>query len=452
MGTESRRPIGKLTSAWPADVQRSWRTVGELLKTAQYEQAAELLHEWQVANKRTSGAVFTNALVAARQICVACSQCRSEADWHRKAYEETNRREAGLREHLHAILDLVSQCEAIETPLNSQGQPSAPTVEMNLPVRGLPEPVDRLSLWQRVRNLLVWGLVARSSGGESPPVAADAWNAASDEKAEIPAAAPAGRKGRRGKPSLGVHCLGTFRVHQDDELIADWPSGRGKAILKYMIAYRSRPISKDILMDIFWRDSSPESARNNLNVAICGLRKALKSQRTDFNHILCENGYYFLNPVMTVWVDFEEFMQRHETAYVLERQEKLAEAMSNYEVAASLYQGDFMEDDLYEDWPVLQRESLKDTYVTVLDRLSRYYMDEKRYMECIQYCEKVLAKDDWREDAHRRLMRCYSRLGQRNMALRQYEICMQVLRRELDVSPEKETVALYERIRAEESV
>jgi len=295
-----------------------------------------------------------------------------------------------------------------------------------------------------MQALLGWGPGPRSPEREAPvPPAA--------EKAEVPSAPPL-REGRRGPPSLAVYCLGPFRVYQDDKLITDWPSGKGKAILKYMVANRGRPIPKDILMDLFWRDADPEAARNNLNVALYGLRQAFRAVRPDFSHILFQDDCYLLNPAMAVWADVEEFIQRCEAGQSLERKEKLAEAMREYEVAEGLYQGDFLEEDLYEDWPMLRREGLKDSYLVILDRLSRYYLEKKRYATCIHLCQKILAKDDCREDAHRRLMRCYSRQGQRNLALRQYHLCVETLAQVLDVSPMQETTVLHNRIRRGEMV
>lgn len=129
----------------------------------------------------------------------------------------------------------------------------------------------------------------------------------------------------------------------------------------------------------------------------------------------------------------------------------MGEAMGEYEVAEGLYQGDFLEEDLYQDWLIPWREGLKDSYLVILERLSRYHLEEKRYATCIHLCRKILAKDDCREDAHRRLMRCYKRQGQRNLALRQYHLCAEALARVLDVPPMEETVALYHQIRRGET-
>jgi DNA-binding SARP family transcriptional activator len=95
---------------------------------------------------------------------------------------------------------------------------------------------------------------------------------------------------------------------------------------------------------------------------------------------------------------------------------------------------------------------VKDNYLVILERLGRYYLEEKRYTTCIHLCQKILAKDDCREDAHRRLMQCYSRQGQPNLALRQYQLCVETLAKALDMSPAPETVTLYRQIRNREAV
>jgi DNA-binding SARP family transcriptional activator/CheY-like chemotaxis protein len=257
---------------------------------------------------------------------------------------------------------------------------------------------------------------------------------------------------KKSDPQIEAFFLGSFRVLVNDQPIESWPSKKGRSILAYILLNHKKKIPKDILMDVFWRDYSPDSARNNLNVSICGLRKALKGVQKNFNHILLEDDYYHLNPMLELWIDFEEFMEHHEAGQSFERKGNLIDAIKEYEAGESLYHSDFLEEDLYEDWPIIQRESLKDSYFDILDRLSQYYFKEKRYVTCIHLCQKILAKDNCREDSHRLLMRCFTRQCQRNLALRQFDLCAQDLKQELDVAPMKETVALYYKIRNEEAV
>lgn len=46
-------------------------------------------------------------------------------------------------------------------------------------------------------------------------------------------------------------------------------------------------------------------------------------------------------------------------------------------------------------------------------------------------------------------MRLHYQAGNRSAALRQFELCKEILQRELNVAPSKSTLALYEEIRSE---
>jgi hypothetical protein len=56
---------------------------------------------------------------------------------------------------------------------------------------------------------------------------------------------------------------------------------------------------------------------------------------------------------------------------------------------------------------------------------------------------RLLALDPVQEAVHRVVMRLYARQGRRGEALRQYQVCVSVLQRELRAEPEAETKPLY---------
>jgi DNA-binding SARP family transcriptional activator len=91
-------------------------------------------------------------------------------------------------------------------------------------------------------------------------------------------------------------------------------------------------------------------------------------------------------------------------------------------------------------------------FLEALDRLSQIYFGRGQYAVCISLCQRILAHDNCREDAHCRLMRCHARQGQQNLALRQYQLCAEALHAELDVEPAPATAELHERIRRHEAV
>ena len=264
-----------------------------------------------------------------------------------------------------------------------------------------------------------------------------------------PASFPLDSVGMDGKkePSLVVYCLGQFQAYQDDQPIEDWPNYKSKLIFKFLITHRERPLAKELLMDVFWPDSPPGAARNNLNVAIHGIRKVLHLTRPNFSHILFKEGQYWLNPKLTIWIDAEEFSKHIKIAQNLKASADPAVILREYQKAETLYQGDFLEEDRYEEWTIIPRESLRLAYLDCLSQLSQVYFQQEQYLAASSLCQRILAYDDCSENAYCLLMRCYARQGQPNLALRLYHACRATLRTELDMPPSPETQSLFERIR-----
>lgn len=274
----------------------------------------------------------------------------------------------------------------------------------------------------------------------------------SEPEREEAAAAPIEQKGREKpvSPSLVVYCLGPFRVYQNGLLVEKWRGLKCKHIFKYLVTHREHPTHRDILMDLFWRDAPPEAARRNLYQAIYHLRKTLQSGNPDFDPIASGSQDYSFNPDLEIWVDSEAFVAHYQAGQRLERNGRMHEAVQEYAKADSLYAGEYMAEDRYEDWPLEHRENLKHAYLAMLAELSQYHFAHGQISACIAFCQKILAEDKCREDAHRRLMRCYIQQGQRHLALRQYQLCVEALRQELDVLPMPATIKLYQQIQQDD--
>jgi DNA-binding SARP family transcriptional activator len=251
--------------------------------------------------------------------------------------------------------------------------------------------------------------------------------------------------------SLTAYLLGQFHIEIDGRLIGGLPIGRGLAMFKYLLAHHTRFIPREILMETFWPSASPEAARNSLNVAVHSVRQALRSC-ADAPLIIYRDGAYGLNPSLALWVDIEAFEQHFQHGRRLERDGQSDQAAADYDAAISLYTDDFLADEPYEEWPVQIRERLRMVFLEALDQRSQIALAQGGYSVCASLCQRMLAHDSCREDAHCRLMRCYSRQGQAARALRQYQDCVEILRRELDVEPSLATAELAERLRRREQI
>src|SRR5260370_29120274 len=187
-------------------------------------------------------------------------------------------------------------------------------------------------------------------------------------------------------------------------------------------------------MEVFWPQSRPAAARNNLNVAMHGLRRMLR-QATDVQVILYAGGVYRIHPDMRLWLDVEEFDQRVDLGRRLEATGEPGRATEEYEFAAGLYRGDFLAEDPYEDWAALTRERLRLAHLEALGRLGSLHFAGGKYAACATLCQRIIERDPCREDAHRRLMRCYARQGQPHLAPMQYRACVRALAAELGGGP-----------------
>ncbi len=248
---------------------------------------------------------------------------------------------------------------------------------------------------------------------------------------------------------VAIHLFGNFGMTIGERTVK-LPASRSVSLLKYLVLHHQYT-PREVLMDVFWPDAEPEMARNNLNVAIYNLRRSLRKV-IDVPVIEFEEGTYGFAPNLRLWLDVEEFEKCVKAGRRLEARNQLTAAVEEYELAMSLYLGDFLEQNPYEEWAVLDRERLRIAYLDTLDRLSQIYFNKECYTQCIAACQLILARDRCREDAQCLLMRCYSRQGQHHLALRQYQLCVESLRTELQVNPAPETTQLYNRIRRREQV
>lgn len=254
-------------------------------------------------------------------------------------------------------------------------------------------------------------------------------------------------RGPRETATVEVRMLGSFELRVDGITVAASPGHRGFAVLRYLLSSPRHAAARDEILEQFWPDVAPEVARNRLQVAVSGVRRALR-EVTTASIVEYHHGGYGIAPGVDLVIDVEGFEQALATAHAAERQGRGDDALAAYAAAARTYRGDFAADAPYEQWTLLTRETLRLRYVDALDRMSRLQLDAGRVDECIATAHRILDVDACREDAHRLLMRCYSAQGRPHQSLRQYALCARALYATLEVDPSAETDALRDAILA----
>lgn len=249
---------------------------------------------------------------------------------------------------------------------------------------------------------------------------------------------------------LNVHLLGRFRAYLNGQPIGGWRK-KSEALFKYLVIQRGVPAHRDQICALFWPEAEPQAARNCLNVTMHALRKTLDAAggaAPEGGLIQFADDRYQLNPAVECWCDTDLF-----TRHVAQAEAALAAgdreaAIDACELADALYGGDLLADDRYEEWAISPRERLRSSYLATLGRLGQLYADAGQSARASSAAQKILARDNCHEEAHRLTMRCYAAQGQRGLAMRQYALCRDTLARELGLPPTQETEQLAAQIRS----
>lgn len=256
--------------------------------------------------------------------------------------------------------------------------------------------------------------------------------------------------GQDNRPApLHAALMGEVRIHVGDRLIGDdtWSLRSARSLLLLLLITRGHALPKERVLDILWPESSPDVARNALYKALHLLRRVLEPDLISARHssyIETRGATIAISPTVDVWVDADECeRQLHaaKSAPSSERRQLLREAVS-------LYTGELLPTDPYEDWPVARRESLRQAWEGAVLDLAGLDLEANEPQASVPPLELLLAFDPTVEAAHRALMRAYVGAGQRDRALRQYERCVVAIENELGLPPEDETQALHAAIQA----
>lgn len=228
--------------------------------------------------------------------------------------------------------------------------------------------------------------------------------------------------------AIGIYLLGKFEISRGKKILraGDWNRQKAAALLK-RLAWE-RKLLKEVVVDQLWPDASLTSGSNNLYRALHEIRRTLDAHlgKGSADQIISfSDGILTLSD--TVWVDAHEYEN--------------AAKNSDTQYLISNYPGDFLPDDLYDDWTQTPRGILYQIHKEAL--LSHAEADPGAVIGSLA---PILARDPLDESVHRALMHAYALTGRRHEALRQYQTCKDLLDSELGISPDPQTARLYEQI------
>ncbi|MBI1743950.1 cyclic nucleotide-binding domain-containing protein [Candidatus Acetothermia bacterium] len=253
------------------------------------------------------------------------------------------------------------------------------------------------------------------------------------------------------EPSLKIKLFGRFEIWREGVLLSPqaWPQRQTQALLKLLASERGKVFTQDQLIEAIFSHLDVRKAKQSLRARLSELRRLLEPRLQsgrDSQFIQSAREGYFFSKDASCRVDTDEFLAISEMAQISEKDELWSEALHHYQNALALYEGDFLNEDVYEEWTMPLREKWRELYLTALAHTADCHAHLGQYHLAIERCRDLIEKAATRESVYRQKMLYHFLAGERSVAIQVYQNCTQALRESLDVEPSSETRKLQQEI------
>jgi len=253
---------------------------------------------------------------------------------------------------------------------------------------------------------------------------------------------------------LRVNLFGKFVAVRDDgasQTPMDWPRKQTQTLLKIFLTRPGHMFSQDQLVEALTPDQDYDKAVKNLQKRISELRKALepnrpKGQKSSYIESPSQGNYRFVidSECMIDALQFKELIDR---AHQQLEQEQPAVALSSFEEALKLHRGQFLAEDLYEEWAMEARAQYDELHAGALEGIAEAHAQLRQYRPALEFLDEALQLDPLKEGLYQSKMRYHYYAGESHQALQTYQQCSEILERELGLSPSESTRELYESLK-----
>ena len=242
---------------------------------------------------------------------------------------------------------------------------------------------------------------------------------------------------------LALHFLGPPQIHLDDTSLT-LERRKGIALLAYLAVEGARH-TRASLSALLWPDQEGSKAYKNLRQILWELGQSMGE-----GWIAADRESIGLSQERDIWLDVREFESRLTEG---QREIDVSRRVALLSESAKLYRNLFLtgfslrDAHPFNDWAFAKSEELRHQLGRALFTLSNDYCALGQAEQAIPYARRLIILDPLDEASHRQLMQVYMQAGQHNAALKQYQACEQLLRKELGIDPQPETRELYKKIR-----
>jgi predicted ATPase/DNA-binding SARP family transcriptional activator len=246
---------------------------------------------------------------------------------------------------------------------------------------------------------------------------------------------------------LALHFLGSPQIHLDHEPVS---ADRRKAVaLVAYLAVEGGPHTRDSMSALLWPDYEQSKAFTNLRHTLWEVQQAIGE-----GWIVADRETVRLNADADISLDIHRFESLLAQSFTHDNPSLRIPLLAD---SIKLYRSHFLtgfslkDAPGFNEWAFAKSEDLRHQLSAALVTLSNDHCALGQADQAVPYARRLIALDPLNEASHRQLMQVYIQAGQYSAALKQYQTCEQILRKELNLDPQPETHALYKKIRKGEA-
>jgi len=220
---------------------------------------------------------------------------------------------------------------------------------------------------------------------------------------------------------VAIRSLGAFSVQRHDGPVAsgEWQSKKARDLVKILITRRGHAVTRESLIETLWPMQDPCRTSNRLSVALSTARSVLDpGHRFAPDRFIRADRYTVRLDLVHLDIDVEVFLAAAGDGLRLRRAGLVEQAVARLEIADAAYTGDFLEEDLYEDWAVAFREEARADFLAVARVLAELADGRGDDQTAIGYRLRILTHDPYDERAHLRIVAAHEAAGRHGEARR----------------------------------
>lgn len=181
---------------------------------------------------------------------------------------------------------------------------------------------------------------------------------------------------------IEISTLGRFEVLVDHESvpISAWGSKRARTLLKRLVAARGWPLTRDELIDLLWPGVASDRLSARLSVQLSAVRRILHGA------VIADRETVRLD-LDAVEVDIERWCRLVDDQAIIDS-----------------YPGDFLPEDLYEDWSTTRRDELRRRFVEAAGRVADRAIADGSLPAAEHPLRSMLLADPFNDSAHQKLI------------------------------------------------